>query len=137
MQGFGLSLPATCTFSNSSVTVSVPAVVFNSTTMTCLSPSWSMNAGRGGFSLGISESEQVNLVVSVGGCAAADTFQFYSEPLIVGVTPLQGPRYGSFAFKVNLGNSLHSFGRDGMVSGVSTSASYLQIGPSWLRPQSL
>ena len=41
-----------------------------------------------------------------GGCAIERSFEYYNDPEIMGVFPLQGPRYGSFQLTVNLGASM-------------------------------
>ena len=108
MQGEGLQAPLTCSFSNSSSRVNVTATAVNATSAVCTTPSWalsnltSLDAARSG----LDGSSQAMLTVSSGGCALQQPFEFYADPEIMGVSPLQGPRYGSFQLTVDLGSSM-------------------------------
>lgn len=105
-----------CTFSNSTRSIQVPASRLNSSTIICTAPSWRSDLGNPEFlSVGLAGNELISLLVSSGNCATRLPFQLYSEPKVLGVSPLQGPRYGSFDLRVNLAYSLSSFPQDGMV----------------------
>ena len=107
MQGEDLRNPVICTFSNSTVSLNATANLINSTAATCTAPSWPVS----NFTFSELQSEataaaQVALTVASGGCALQRTFEYYRDPEIMGVFPLQGPRYGSFQLTVNLGASM-------------------------------
>ena len=92
-----------------------PAVRANSTALTCTTPAWKLDHDPDFLSLDETENELISLTVFTGLCATKVPFQFYSEPKVFGVSPLQGPRYGSFEVIVNLGYSLSGLTEDGMV----------------------
>ena len=92
------------------------ANALNSSTLSCTTPEWDVKSDKDILNLAMAENEALSLIVTSGDCSLQETFQYYSDPQIVGVSPLQGPRYGSFAFTVSLGYSLSSLGADGMVS---------------------
>ena len=97
--------PVVCTFSNGSVSLNTTASLINSTAATCIAPSWPV----ANFTFATSQAAgtaQVALTVASGGCALQRTFEYYRDPEIMGVFPLQGPRYGSFQLTVNLGASM-------------------------------
>ena len=45
---------------------------------------------------------QVSLTVLAGKCRFAFAFGYYQDPLVQGLNPLRGPRYGSFPLQVHL-----------------------------------
>lgn len=49
----------------------------------------------------------ITLTVTSGGCAIQKPFEYYRDPEIMGVLPLQGPRYGSFQLTVNLSAAIN------------------------------
>lgn len=96
-----------CTFSNGSISLNATASLINSTAATCTTPSWPIS----NFTLSSSQTDssagaQVALTVTSGGCALQRNFEYYKDPEIMGVFPLQGPRYGSFQLTVNLAASM-------------------------------
>lgn len=50
----------------------------------------------------------VNLNVTLGGCQYNFSYGYYAAPLVSGVQPESGPRYGSFPLTVFLEDSLDS-----------------------------
>ena len=107
MQGEDLQAPVTCTFSNSTVSLNATASLINSTAATCITPSWPVsNFTFSDLQAEASAGAQVALTVASGGCALQKTFEYYRDPEITGLFPLQGPRYGSFQLTVNLGASM-------------------------------
>ena len=45
---------------------------------------------------------QVSLTVLAGRCRFAFAYGYYQDPLVQGLSPLRGPRYGSFPLQVHL-----------------------------------
>ena len=45
---------------------------------------------------------QVSLTVLAGKCSFAFAYGYYQDPLVQGLSPLRGPRYGSFPLQVHL-----------------------------------
>ena len=45
---------------------------------------------------------QVSLTVLAGKCRFAFAYGYYQDPLVQGLNPLRGPRYGSFPLQVHL-----------------------------------
>ena len=97
LQGDGLQEPMSCLFSNQTAAVNVSASVLNATAAMCTAPAWQV-ADSGG--------EALTLTVAAGSCSVDVPFEYYLEPQVTSVHPLQGPRYGSFQLTVNLGASL-------------------------------
>ena len=97
LQGDGLQEPMSCLFSNQTAAVNVSASVLNATAAMCTAPAWQV-ADSGG--------EALTLTVATGSCSVDVPFEYYLEPQVTSVHPLQGPRYGSFQLTVNLGASL-------------------------------
>ena len=50
----------------------------------------------------------MNLNVTLGGCQYNFSYGYYAAPLVSGVQPESGPRYGSFPLTVYLEDSLDS-----------------------------
>lgn len=50
----------------------------------------------------------MNLNVTLGGCQYNFSYGYYAAPLVSGVQPESGPRYGSFPLTVFLEDSLDS-----------------------------
>jgi len=96
----------TCVFSGAATSMNVTASIYNSTSAMCTAPVWPVgnltSQAEGLAGGGTRGGGTVSLTVTTGGCVAVQPFEYYSEPLITGVYPLSGPRYGSFQLTVNL-----------------------------------
>lgn len=125
MQGQGLAEKITCTFSNSSYTVTVNATVESSSRASCASPAWRIATGDG--------RAPVQLAVQTGRCVQYLQYTYLVDPLVVKVEPARIPRYGAVPLRIRLEDPIPSLSPE-QACPSSSSPLYLSISKLPLYP---